>query len=72
MSLNIITRQTELTWWAKATLSGRGISENCKSWEFGRTKEEALRKLKTKLIKELKISWAANYRIESCIKIIGS
>lgn len=69
--LRIIVEETRPgVWNAKATLSGRGISQTCMDWEGGRTKEEALKKLKTKLTKELKISLAACYRMKACLEMI--
>lgn len=58
------------TFRAKATLSGRCINGDFSKWEEAPTKEQALKKLKTKLTKELSLNDAANYRIQACLYLI--
>ena len=59
-------------WGAQATLSGRGVSSVAGEWCFAKTKKQALKILKTRLKKELKIIEAAHYRVGTCLSITSA
>jgi len=56
-------------WAAKATLSGRGVSAAAGDWCYAGTKKQALKTLRTRLKRELKIITAAHYRVGACLEM---
>ena len=68
--LKIIVKQVPTgireNWLAMATVSGRCVRVEARIWYSGRTKKEALRKLKNTLHKEVLLMGRASNRIAYC------
>jgi len=68
--LNIkVKKIDDNNWGAMATLSGRGIQDSACTWCYAGTKKEALKALRTRLKRELKIITAAHYRVGACLEM---
>ena len=62
----IVKQKMPNLWVARATVSGRCVRDDANEWIMGRTRKEAVKKLKTRLRNEAELMHRATHRVEDC------
>ena len=68
--LNLLVGRDGEWWLARITVSGTCVDPRAGEWERGRTRAEALKKLGTKLRREIQRVERAHYRLSACLALV--